>query len=223
MSTYSKPSHGFTLIELLVVISIIAMLIAILLPALAKARAVSKQIVCAANIRQVAQAAASYALENNDYMPPHRLSSLGWDNWLADGWLPRILENYTNKSYKIFNCPARQPIEHLGSNWKNGYGWYLGNYAYNNWIAKKKTQYVFLNAMDTRYKHEATRQIVLTDGNGYFWDNSSINSYVKPVHNGISVNVSFYDTHIENVAFERLRSFSANPWPDVKTMLIVKD
>jgi prepilin-type N-terminal cleavage/methylation domain-containing protein len=213
------PATAFTLIELLVVISIIA----ILLPALAKARGASRQIACAANIRQVGLAVHTYALDNKDLMPPRRLSTVSWDDWNSDVWLPKVLEIYVNHSYKVFNCPGRADIEHLRENRRNGNGWYLGNYVYNNNLAKKTTEYVFLNAMDTKYTHEAARQIVLTDGNGYIWDGTSMNSYVKPVHNGISVNVSFYDNHVENAKFERLKSFGANPWPNVKTMLIVED
>lgn len=60
---------AFTLIELLVVISIIAVLIALLLPALAKAKALSEEVVCASNMRQVDLAAYEYAQSNGGRGP----------------------------------------------------------------------------------------------------------------------------------------------------------
>lgn len=63
----NRSDIGFTLIELLVVVAIIAMLVAILLPALARARDQAQQAKCQATLRDFGIAVQSYAIGNNDY------------------------------------------------------------------------------------------------------------------------------------------------------------
>ncbi len=66
-----KPRHGFTLIELLVVISIIALLLAILLPTLNAARETAKRTVCLSSVRQFGLALTVMAMENRNVLPDH--------------------------------------------------------------------------------------------------------------------------------------------------------
>ena len=66
----SPKRHAFTLVELLVVIGIIAVLVAILLPALAKAREQAKVTQCMSNLRQLGIGTQMYRHHNRDYYPP---------------------------------------------------------------------------------------------------------------------------------------------------------
>ncbi len=80
---------GFTLIELLVVISIIALLIALLLPALAKARDRAEAIQCQSNLRQIRIVCGTYESDNQDELPP----AGGFRNYLQYGDAEKTIPN----------------------------------------------------------------------------------------------------------------------------------
>lgn len=75
MSTIIRRA-GFTLVELLVVIGIIAVLVAILMPALNKARQAAQTLTCLSNLRQVGMGVLMYASDNNNLLPAGQ-----WENW----------------------------------------------------------------------------------------------------------------------------------------------
>jgi prepilin-type N-terminal cleavage/methylation domain-containing protein/prepilin-type processing-associated H-X9-DG protein len=97
------PARGFTLIELLVVIAIIAILAAMLMPALAKARLQGKSAACRSNQRQLAVASTTYTLDFTDWMNPLQTAV---PNSSVETTYRVILWDYVAHMAKVFDCPA---------------------------------------------------------------------------------------------------------------------
>jgi len=93
---------GFTLVELLVVISVIALLMGIMLPAMSKVRASARRMVCTSNLNQIGMGMISYLEDNGYVMPPAAMMpSVNIDlKPITYYVLPHLEEP------EIFKCPA---------------------------------------------------------------------------------------------------------------------
>jgi prepilin-type N-terminal cleavage/methylation domain-containing protein/prepilin-type processing-associated H-X9-DG protein len=126
---------GFTLIELLVVIAIIAVLAAMLLPALATAKEKARRVNCISNLRQFGMALNMYATDNKDNYPRHiPAGSALWD-------LPLLTANAlvdTGLKRPIFYCPGLESSIQDSDAW-----WFFGNYRVTGyqWMIKRNDDF----------------------------------------------------------------------------------
>jgi len=154
MRENNKVKGGFTLIELLVVISIIALLMAVLLPALGRARELGRRAVCMANVRRLAISIRLYADNYDGKLPPDRLRKATdyievgpykrfmprWIWFLNEG-MGFVINPYKYETEEQFNtalqmdndyfmCPSLKHYEYARSIRNGAYGYnfqYLGN------------------------------------------------------------------------------------------------
>ena len=180
-----KP--GFTLIELLVVISIIAILMAVMMPALGKARESAKSIVCRSNLKQMGIGIVNYNQDNDNRMPPSWKSAN--NNSQQNNWMPIIApylseEDPSEKNWdefwdtevagkKVYMCPSFKLAENSSSD-TNQYNYVMNlhlSWKFNSdgyaWVDRREDEEKNWRLLRSDQIKDSDSKVLLSDGAGY--------------------------------------------------------
>ena len=232
-----RHTRAFTLVELLVVIGIVAVLIAILLPVLGKARAQANRVACLSNIKQLGAAILMYCNDNDGYFPTCAWWDEGlaykpypedWVHWQANRSLDdSAIAKYVGRGEQLKNllrCPAdrfdgRKPRNGITP----GQGPYLYSYAMNFGAASNLRVYPGRRTKITQWRAPA-RKLLLTENCepanfAPVWGSNQLAPRHGTGRSGGQViatraSMLFFDQHAESVSDEVVVNYLFHLRPD---------
>lgn len=193
--------YKFTLIELLIVIAIIAILASMLLPALGRARARSKEILCASNLKQTGLGIAMYSNDNDSWLVPYVTSWGAVRTWGYYLMIPQYLPYKTGddgQGYSdLLQCPLA--LEKITSTFALG----KTNYGYPQHCGDFTNDYALVRVTNvkTPTKGGVVMDSTCPSGSPKLYAESSGNvAFEDPRHNN-RVSALFLDGHVSSLKY----------------------
>lgn len=204
---------GFTLIELLVVISIIAVLLSVLMPALSKAKRQAQAIVCSSKMKTIGTTIKLYQQDYRGYFPPAWMPKSiinGQPNnpvndWLANTHMVKLLAYKIVPSEGAYLCPSHKPLPEesakprdIGTKGIQGRYTYIYNLRFGGWQVYWQNP-TYRMRKDIEVKQPSRLTMFAEAPSWYFPGNWYWFEYPKDFqfyHND-ATNLLFADTHVE--------------------------
>lgn len=236
----SSQGRAFTLIELLVVVAIIALLVAIVVPSVQRARDLAKDMLCAVNQRQIAMAWNAY-LDDNDNIFPRFAMNIQWfyggkEPCIATATRAPVLSYRPLNPYlsmrredehwaKVFQCPGDRPLrdgqgELAITEGYNTFDYFGNSYMMNYllmvpWDSKAK-DYVWFGPGRTRLsdmEFNHSQVVLLGDCQWYYTANGA--QWDAQFHSPVDhMNLAFLDGHASFTRVYRPEEEAAGERPD---------
>lgn len=195
----TRSSHGFTLIEMLVVIAIIALLAAVIIPAVNRGLDNSRRIACASNLRSLGEATLAYVVDHKQKIPFIKASSgpgsgyanPPWFNLLAPyaGGVVRSNISLEPGTDTAFRCPAQR------GDFAISYGPSIGAFVDGN------SHLVYSQIVSPS---EKVWLLDVPPGNVYFFNPAiPAEAWTAPRHRNLA-NVLYFDGHVDTATPEDL-------------------
>jgi prepilin-type N-terminal cleavage/methylation domain-containing protein/prepilin-type processing-associated H-X9-DG protein len=211
--------RAVTLVELLVVIGIIAILIALLLPALASAREAAKATQCLSNQRQNAMAIAMYVNESKGFLPPYRLTQ-GTPAQPVPHYMDYLTAFYYKEAVGSMLCPSDPSPQGPRPRIYSGTRDLFYSYALNGNLPKRRTSvytgfsYAAYNpGTMSKVKNSAELAVLMeTDAAALLYYNTVATKHRLSHGKGKKGTVAFADGHAE--LLEGKEYLAGVPWTD---------
>lgn len=166
-------TKSFSLVEMLVVVAVIAILVAVLLPALRSSRERGRRIACANNEYQILLAIHYYSEDHDGYLPQQANYGPDWSPWSL------YLTNYVQGIVKVFRCPSDLNARRGGGPSSEPFRSYAVN-GESPWTAGFRIPWPVPDALPMRLADVPTHVLLLGENHG-------INSTTPPGSSGATV------------------------------------